>query len=226
VSMMKTAFEPILQVAAPVRRQIAEQIRQAINNGTLQPGEHLVEKDLCQSLNVSRASLREALRVLQSESLLCSGTRGLVVAIISEDEAKMIYSARAALEGLAAEQFALNADSEDRRAIEAVVQALSEAYGRNEFSAIIELKEHFYEALCVGAKNVVVLDLLNRLNARINRLRSLSRADPKRGVASLREIKAIVRALKARDPVAAKVAAVQHVENAAAAALRHYKAAS
>jgi hypothetical protein len=42
---------------------------------------------------------------------------------------------------------------------------------------------------------VIVPDVLKRLNTHIDRLRSLSCCDPARGVAGLREIKAIVAAL-------------------------------
>jgi DNA-binding GntR family transcriptional regulator len=213
-------LDPVVQEAAPLRRKIAASLRQAVQNGTLPPGTRLVEKDLCQELNVSRTSLREALRELEGEGFFVRGARGVVVAQITEDEARNIYSVRAALEGLVAEQFAVHAGDDDFSALTGVVAALTRAYAENDFPAILSEKDRFYEVLCLGAGNLVALDLLNRINSRINRLRNLSRSDPERGVASLREIHAIADALRARDPARARSAAVRHVEMAAEAALR------
>jgi DNA-binding GntR family transcriptional regulator len=215
----KAGLAPLVQEAAPLRRKIAASLRRAFQTGALEPGARLVEKDLCQELNVSRTSLREALRELEAEGLVESGQRGLVVARITPEEARNIYNVRAALEGLVAEQFAQLSGEADHLALDRVVQCLALAYESNDFPAIISEKDRFYEVLCLGARNRVVLDLLTRLNSRINNLRSLSRSNPARGKDSLREIIDIAAALKRRDAHAAKAAAVHHVERAAEAAL-------
>ena len=219
-SLTKTGLQSVRQEAAPLRRKIGASIRRAIETGLLAPGARLIEQELCQDLSVSRTSLREALRELEADGIIARGSRGVVVAQITEDEARNIYHVRAALEGLVAEQFAIRADARDMAALDDVVAALTRSYKTNKFAAIVSEKDRFYEVLCRGAKNLVVLDLLTRLNSRINRLRALSRANPVRGVASLREIEAIAKALRLRDPVAAKRTAVAHVERAAEAALK------
>jgi DNA-binding GntR family transcriptional regulator len=215
----KAGLDPLVHEAAPLRRKITASLRRAVQTGSLLPGTHLVEKDLCQELNVSRTSLRESLRELEAEGLVERGARGVVVAQITEEEARNIYGVREALEGLVAEQFAHLASEADCTALAQVVDNLSQAYAENNFPAIISEKDRFYEVLCLGAKNLVVLDLLTRLNSRINRLRSLSRSDPARGVESLREIRLICDALLTRDPARARAAAVLHVQRAAEAAL-------
>jgi len=215
----KAGLSRLVQEAAPLRRKIAASLRMAVQTGALEPGARLVEKDLCHELNVSRTSLREALRELEAEGLVESGQRGLVVARITPDEARNIYNVRAALEGLVAEQFAQLSGGSDQLALDHVVKCLALAYENNDFPAIISEKDRFYEVLCLGAKNMVVLDLLTRLNSRINNLRSLSRSNPARGKDSLLEIMDIAAALKRRDGLAAKAAAVRHIERAAEAAL-------
>lgn len=219
-ALANSGLGPVVQEAAPLRRKIAASLRRAMQMGTLPPGTRLVEKELCRDLNVSRTSLREALRELEADGLLARGPRGVMVAPITEDEARNIYSVRAALEGLVAEQFATLANAQDLSALAAVVDALGRAYADNDFPAIVSEKDRFYEVLCVGAGNMVVLDLLTRINSRINRLRSLSRSDPVRGEASLREIRALAQALEARDPQRSRAAAAFHVEKAAEAALK------
>jgi len=219
-------LKPVVQEAAPLRRKISASLRDAMSSGALPPGTRLVEKDLCQDLGVSRTALREALRELEAEGLLERGTRGVMVAGVTVEEARNVYAVRAALEGLVAEQFAKHAEEADFQALSDVVSAISRAYREQDFASIISQKDRFYEVLCIGARNHVVLDLLNRLNSKINRLRSLSRSDPDRGPQSLREIEAIVAALRSRNPDLSRAAAVAHVERAAAAALKFTEAFS
>ncbi len=59
-------------------------------------------------------------------------------------------------------------------------------------------------ALCRGADNLIVLDMLNRLNSRITQLRSASLSDPARGATSMAEIRNLAAALLARDAMAAR----------------------
>jgi DNA-binding GntR family transcriptional regulator len=216
-------LQPLEHETAPLRRKISQALRHAIETGALTSGTRLVEKDLCQDLGVSRTSLREALRELEAEGVLARGPRGVVVAHITELEAKNIYAVREALEGLIAEQFTYFATNDDITALDDVMTSLTHAYAENNFSAIVSEKDHFYAVICRGACNLLVLDLLTRINSKINRLRSLSRSDPKRGSNSLKEIKAIAEALKIRDTESAKAAAIHHVKCASKAALKLYE---
>src|SRR5579885_3504051 len=101
---------PISHIAAPVREQVGARLRQAIVTGHFQPGARLIERELCTLLGVSRTSLREALRQLESDGLVVNiPHKGLVVATMTREEAEEIYQVRAAMEGLAGRLAALRA---------------------------------------------------------------------------------------------------------------------
>ena len=92
---------PLQQQSAPLRNKIILALRSAIETGLLQPGARLVERDLCEQLNVSRTSLREALRELQAEGVLThTDNRGLAVVVLSRDDAMNAYRLRAVVEAL------------------------------------------------------------------------------------------------------------------------------
>ena len=214
------ALAPLRQETAPLRRKIAASLRAAIESGGLPPGARLVEKDLCQQLSVSRTSLREAIRELESEGLLITGPGGgVAVAGMTEAEARNIYRVRGALEALAAEQFAERADDAMIQELKDASARLADAYDSGVIAEMLAAKRHFYETLCRGAGNPVVMDLLNRLNARINLLRSTSLGAQGRLAVSITEIKALVEALARRDAAAARQVAEAHVAAAADAAL-------
>ncbi|MEE9255616.1 MAG: GntR family transcriptional regulator, partial [bacterium] len=93
-----------LQIERPksLSRMVAEEIKEAILKGDLQPGDKLVETDLTQSLGVSRTPLREAFRELAAEGYITVVPhKGSYVSTISEEEVLDLYSITSVLEGLA-----------------------------------------------------------------------------------------------------------------------------
>lgn len=210
---------PVRQESAPLRRKISSRLRQAIETGALPAGTRLVEKSLCTELNVSRTSLRESLRELEAEGLLASGPKGLIVAEIAQEEALNIYAVRGALEALVAEQFVARADDAAMAALETATGILAKAYRARKVEGIVAAKAEFYEVLCTGARNLIALEMLTRVNSRINRLRYLSLSRPRRAPESIAEIRDLVAALKRRDRAAARAIAAHHVNAAAEAAL-------
>src|SRR6202012_4843761 len=117
-----------------LRHQVENVLRQAIMSGRFAPGARLIERELCETLGVSRTSVREALRKLEAEKLVRSVPhKGPVVAVMSKPEASELYALRALLEGFAAYEFARLADD---RAIarfgEAAKELRAEATARNQ----------------------------------------------------------------------------------------------
>ncbi len=77
-------------------------IRRSILEGTLRPGQRIVEQQLAEMLNVSRTPVREALLKLERENLVARVGRGMAVRHYSSDEVRDIYNLRAHLESFAA----------------------------------------------------------------------------------------------------------------------------
>lgn len=73
-------------VRVPVYRQVADQLREAIVDGTMTPGSPIPpERDLVDSFGVSRASVREAIRSLVAEGLLVSEGSSPMRAVVASD---------------------------------------------------------------------------------------------------------------------------------------------
>jgi DNA-binding GntR family transcriptional regulator len=206
---------PLQQQTAPLRSKIIASLRTAIATGVLEPGARLVERDLCAQLNVSRTSLREALRELQADGvLLQTGARGLSVGTVSREEAENAFRIRAALEALVVEQFIERATDRDIRELVHEAEALKTSYRSGDVARMLLSKHRFFERICIGADNALAFNIINRLTLRTSSLRSRSLGRKIRQQQSLKETEAIITAIQARDIAAAKRTATAHVNNA------------
>jgi GntR family transcriptional regulator, trigonelline degradation regulator len=203
---------------ALIRDQVAAQIRDAITNQQLLPGQVLVERELCEATTASRATVREALRQLESEGLIVSTNgRGSAVATLSADAARQIYEVRSQLEGLAGRLFAERATDADRRALRAALIKVEAA--EDDIRQLIAAKVEFYEALINGTQNVELKQLLDTITRRVTAVRAVSLSKPGRPKESVAEVQAICAAAVAADSELAERLCREHVEHAAAAAL-------
>ena len=210
----------VAPIAAPVRRQVVETLRAAITSGRFAPGQRLVEKDLCDLLGVSRPSVREALRELESEGLISTiPNRGPLVSTLSARDAASIYEVRGVLEGLAAKLFAERATDEQIAELSASVDRLEAAYATADVERILVAKKAFYDVLLEGSQNVVIPSILRTMNARVTQLRRVSLSSPKRLPASIGEIRAVLKAIRDRDPEAAFQASLRHIAEASKVAM-------
>jgi len=209
-----------LEAGPRLRTLVAERIRSAIVSNRFPPGLRLIERELCELLGVSRTSVREALRELESEGLISSRGGRLIVAVVDAREAAEIYQVRMVLESLAARLFARQAGAEHLSELQAASLALAAAGEAYEPTAFLAAKTRFYEALFKGAGNAVAASLLRTIHAKVSRLRAASLASPGRARASVREIGELVAALTARDEERAAQLTARHIENASQAAMR------
>lgn len=218
---IRERLTPVRQEAAPLRQKIISSLRRAIEIGILAPGDRLIEKDLCEQLDVSRTSLREALRQMQAEGVLShSSSRSLTVASISAEDAENIYRIRSVLEPLVVEQFIESADDNSLKSLRLESEAMRHAFSSADVEQVMAAKRALYDRICTGARNPIAFDIINRLTLQTSQLRSRSLMRPERQRQSMMEIEALVGAIEARNVEAARRIAKMHVVNAARSALQ------
>jgi DNA-binding GntR family transcriptional regulator len=206
--------------ASPLRREIETRLRTAIVEGRFKPGDRLVEREMCELLGVSRASLREALRQLEAEQLVTLVPhRGPVVSKVSIEEAKQLYDIRAMLEGLAARRFAEVASDEDIAELRAALEAIADVMQGRSSVPLITVKAAFYEILFDRCGNHIAHRIHTQLNNRVSQLRATSMSQQGRVQDTLAEVTRIVHAIEKRDAVGAWEATVEHIQRAAAVAI-------
>lgn len=217
---MDIGKHPVDRSAATLRAQVFKRLHNAITSGQLKPGQRLIERELCETLGVSRPLVREALRQLDAEGLVTvTPYRGPTVTQLTRESAADAYRVRGALEALASQLFAERADDAGKRELRQAFDELAEAYASRDTVVILEKKTLFYDTLLRGSGSAMTYDLLRQLHARVTLLRATSLSQPDRLDASLREVRAIVEAIEAGDGAAAWSRTVDHINAASAAAL-------
>lgn len=201
--------------ASPVRRRVAQVLREAIVNLTYCPGERLIERELCEATGVSRTSLREGLRELEAEGLVRNVPyKGLIVASVSADEARHIYDVRSQLEGLLGRHTASLRTETDLDALERNYDRIADVTASGSFGELVGLKGEFYAILMRVTANPILQDILVNLHGRVAQFRAIVMTREDRASESLREMRAILNAIAARDGDAAEAACIAHVRNA------------
>lgn len=102
--------QPHPRSADALRGWVRAEIRAQIASGALHPGSRILEREIADTLTVSRVPVREAFRLLEAEGYLVSGKSGGVrVRPLDADEVNEMFDVRVELEALAARSAAVKA---------------------------------------------------------------------------------------------------------------------
>jgi DNA-binding GntR family transcriptional regulator len=171
-----TLASQIGRVAAPLRSQVLEVLREAILSFRFTPGQRLIERELIDMTGVSRTTIREVLRELAAEGLVRTiPQKGAVVVSLTPEEAEELYEIREVLEGHLAKRFVERATDAQVVALRRAFTQLEDVVERQEGTvAVLRAKDVLYEVLLTGAGNSALRATLSQLHARVSLLRARS----------------------------------------------------
>ena len=191
---------------------VYEEIRQAIIDLRLRPGEPLREAAIAAQLGVSKTPIREALSRLEQEGLVETVSfKGAVVSVYSDRDLEEIYELRAMLEGVAARVAATDAPDEARERLTDVVARSRELRDAGDLAGLADLLGRFDQIVYEQVGNGRIRTLIDNLRAHLTRIGNLTEGIPGRVAASVEEHAAIVEAIARRDPDAAERAMRAHI---------------
>ncbi|MGF9916745.1 GntR family transcriptional regulator [Paenibacillus ehimensis] len=162
--------------SAPVRMSAKErafsQIQRWIIDGTLQPGEKLLDAELAETLSVSRTPIREAFQLLEVQGLVSMhpGKETRVTLIEKEDILKM-YPTLAALHGLAAEEAVKWMNSEQVETLKQLNSDFRNAIETGQPYKAMELDEQFHNLIVEMSENPYIASFGASLQIHIRRFK-------------------------------------------------------
>lgn len=212
------AFDPSMRVtpvAAPIREQVYQNLRQAIIEMRFKPGQRLIERELIEMTNASRTSVREALRELAADGLVTTVPHNRTIVVIPrKEEASELYEIRGMLESLATRIFVEQATDEEIAELRQLLD--NYAYAESGLDRL-RAKDLYYDLL--GSHSQTTYSILTDLRARITMLRSMSLSEPGRHSISVKEMYKIMEAIERRDAEEAARACLEHALSARSSVL-------
>ncbi len=210
-----------------VTKQVAESIKESIINGQFAVGEKLpAETKLCELLNVSRSSIREAMQALQVEGYveLIAGRGAFVRDNQSHDYdtvRKWFIEAaptledytevREAIEPLAIRMAIQRGTDHELEELEKIHKEFIEAESANNVTLMASLDEKFHTQIMTMAHNTLLSKINTLLAADLKKYRVMSISAKEHSDNTIMEHKLILESIRTRDQRLATSAMMKHL---------------
>lgn len=183
--------------------RVYRQLKTAIMSGRYRAGSVLVQEELCEHFKASRTPVRDALTHLQAEGLVVAiPNKGVVVRDFSPKDVHDIYEIRALLESAAAQDAAGRIP---KASLEAIIAKASIIASKRDFAfdQVKELGTELHRMIVDASGNLIMQELLNRMETLIEVSRIPFRQAHERLEEINREHIEIAKALMKNDGAAA-----------------------
>jgi DNA-binding GntR family transcriptional regulator len=199
---------------AALHEQVAQRLRQMLVEGRIAPGAKLNERELSELLNVSRTPLREAIKMLAAEGLVeLLPHRGAIAVSLGEADILNTFEVMAGLEGMTGELAAQRITPAELAEIQAMQFEMMATYTRRDLSAYYQLNARIHAAISAAAKNPVLSQVYQQVNARLQALRFRSNQDGEKWKRAVKEHEKMIEALAAHDGAAMRDVLQAHLRN-------------
>lgn len=213
----------------PKSQSSPERVANSIIKGVLRRdyvvGQRLIESDLTEQLQVSRGTVREALKILAANGVIeIVPHRGALIRGLSLADAESLLALLEVLTGLAARLAANNIHiGQNRKLFAAAAKPLIAARPTTELDRILDERAHFYQAMLDIAQNEELRRAMPLPRAHLFRAQFygfLSKADLR---AMVNEYRTIVKAILAGSGAKAELYARRHLQKTAERTLPHLR---
>src|SRR5450830_1354103 len=151
---------------------VVEHLRNLIVEAVLVPGTKLNERELCETLGISRTPLREALKVLAAEGLIeISPNRGASVSKMSETEIWETFELMSGLEAMSGELACERITPVEVAEIKALHYAMLACKAQNDLPGYYSRNQTIHNKINEAARNSVLHQTYLGLNRRLQALR-------------------------------------------------------
>lgn len=178
--------------------QIADLLGEQIAEGVLPPGERLRETELASTYAVSRATVREALRLLETRGLVrIQPQRGAHVTQLSAKEIYDLYAIRASLVSTGSRLAAERCTDKDARVLRHKLQLLADSI--DDLSEYTRQSRELVAYITTLSDNAILISYVNDMADRIGRYVRISLSTLDRRKRSLITWKETIDAIVAGD---------------------------
>jgi DNA-binding GntR family transcriptional regulator len=199
-----------------IRVHVLDLLRDRILNGEYKPGDPLIESDMADALEISRAPLREALQILAAEGLVENVPyKGSKVRSLTGKDIEELYSLRGVLEAFAIQRIIERNELTAHDSLYNRYAAMYEAAVAGDLRRVTAEDQQFHTTLITLSDNGLLLSTWNGVANRVQQVMALRNKQN----TDITQIAAnhipIIEAIVARDTPLATQLIHQHVASAA-----------
>lgn len=195
-----------------LKQEIEVRLKQAILDGSLAPGEQLVEGEIARQFGVSRSPVREAIQDLERQGYVIKRPRrGTFVTELTPQSVVEIYTLRVLLEGYAAAIAASDCQSEITNRMLGLVAKMEDSMREADFVGFSEADLEFHSLLCssTGHSHLIYLSQCLRMEMGFHVV--LSRYSAEQAENLVGEHRLLLEVIEAGDSERARQIAQRHV---------------
>jgi DNA-binding GntR family transcriptional regulator len=172
------APEAAREVRGTAHAAIYAELKAALMNGDLKPGDRVVVRELSERFATSAMPVREALRQLvNDEALIDHPNRGVSVPDVDAAAVADLFRIRCAIEGSAAEWAASTISPDERRQIHDINAAMKVCVQTGRVMDYLALNRRFHFAIYRAARSQGLLPIIERLWLRAGPLLNVMRQE-------------------------------------------------
>jgi DNA-binding GntR family transcriptional regulator len=179
---------------------VVEHLRNLIVEAVLPPGTKLNERELCETLGISRTPLREALKVLAAEGLVeIEPNRGASVSKLSEVEIWETFELMSGLEAMSGELACARITPPEIAEIKALHYTMLACKARDDLPGYYSRNQAIHSKIIEAGRNSVLTQTYMAMNRRLHALRFRSNFDLDKWDRAAHDHDEMIEALEARD---------------------------
>jgi len=190
-------------------------LKQGILNGALAAGTRLLEMEIAEQMGISRAPVREALRMLEADRLVDFRiNQGTFVRKLDKDEIWEIFTARSLIEGTVASLAAKRAGPADVNRLKQALEGVLGAAESGDFEATVAKDFKFHRLLWEISGHRVFIEILDHLEDQIRMFMAAQAPLFAHLIDSVKGHTEIVTAIANGDSETASKTIQQHIQDA------------
>ncbi len=179
---------------------VVEYLRDYIVKGVLAPGVKLNERELCETLGISRTPLREAIKVLAAEGLIeISANRGAAVTKLAESEIDEMFELMSGLEAFTGELACERITPHEIAEIKALHYAMVACREREDLSGYYGYNQQIHDRINEAARNCALRQTYLSINRRLQAMRFKSNFHKSKWDHAVHDHEEMIKALESRD---------------------------
>jgi DNA-binding GntR family transcriptional regulator len=206
-----------------LKEQVVDIIRDNIITGAILPGTKLVEREVAENFNISRAPARDALMQLEKEGLIVTKRDARYVIELHVEDIRRLYDVRIVLEDLAVRLAAQNTSPQNQHELNKRLQEMASAVARQDTEAFIRSDVELHRLIWEQTQNRYLQNALSMMLGPIHMF-TVNNAERFDWEETLHLHEDLVGTINSGDVEASVASLKRHMENSLGRVLRVFEA--